>query len=136
MKQEENSRRGVRTRLIRRRSPRVDLPPCPNTTAPFYRAPSPDLDATSMPKLCGNSTVLRQNRNAIRCGVGPIRLAGRMHSADTGPKQHIVSLLRSVPSIYESAVIPKPILTVIAPRPQPARSPACAEKFTEMVNAS
>src|SRR5229473_6579759 len=59
--------------------PRVDLPPCPTTTAPSYRTPSPHRDATSMPKLYGNSTVLRQNRDAIRFGVGPIRLSGRLH---------------------------------------------------------
>lgn len=89
-----------------------------------------------MPKLYGNSTVLRQNRNATRFGVEPIRLTGRMDSADTGSKQHIVAPLRSVPIIYEPAAIPKPILTVITPWPQPARSPVCAQKFTKKVNAS
>src|SRR5205807_10361738 len=86
--------------------------------------------------LYGDTTVLRHNRNAIRFGVGPIRLTARVHSADTGPIQHLVAPLRSVPSIYEPGAIPKPILTVISPRPQPARSPACALKFTKKVNAS
>jgi len=77
-----------------------------------------------MPKLYGNTTVLQQNRNAIRFGVGPIHRFGRLHAVDTGPKQHIVAPLRSVPTIYDPAAIPKPILAVITPRPQPARSSA------------
>jgi len=51
-----------------------------------------------MPKLYGNSTVLRQNRNATRFGVEPIRLTGRMDSADTGSKQHIVAPCDLFPS--------------------------------------
>jgi len=75
---------------------------CRTTLRPTY--------ATSMPKLCGDTTVLHQNRQAFR------GLSRRPDPAPTGScgvvlaKQHLVAASRDNRSIYEAAENPNSIL--------------------------
>src|SRR5437762_11807162 len=66
--------------------------------------------ATSMPKLCGDTTVLHQNRQAFR---GPSRHPDPAPIGSCGvvfAKQHLVAASRDNRSIYEAAENPNSIL--------------------------